>query len=108
MEPFEELLKRALERKEPPPGFTGRVLARTKEPQPGKTHRWFAAPFWFAPVMAALLGLAVSLGYGRYHERQEGERARAQLVAALRLTGAKLDQVRTRVVEIGTGKGTER
>jgi hypothetical protein len=104
MEPFEfeELLKRALERKQPSAGFTERVLARTQETEPRRKRRRFIFPFWFAPALAALLVFAVGLGYGRYHERQQGERAKEQLVVALRLTGAKLHHVRSRVAEIGT------
>jgi hypothetical protein len=54
--------------------------------------------------MATVLVLVGSLGYERYRERREGERASEQLVVALRLTGAKLDQVRSRVVKIETKK----
>jgi type VI protein secretion system component VasF len=104
MESFDELLKRALERKQPSAGFTDRVLAGTKKLATRNRRRWFRLPFWFAPALATLLVLAASLGYEHYRERQEGERASEQLVVALRLTGAKLHQVRSRVVEIGTSK----
>jgi transposase len=102
MDSFEELLKRAMERKQPPAGFTDRVLARTRQPEPMHPRRGFILPSWFGPALAALLVLAATLGYEHYRERRQGERATQQLVVALRLTGAKLHQVRSRVVEIGT------
>lgn len=102
MDSFEELLKGALERKQPSAGFTERVVERTRGQEPQRPRRRFALPYWFAPALAALLVLAATLGYQRYRERREGERATRQLVVALRLTGAKLEQVRSRVVEIGT------
>jgi hypothetical protein len=108
MQSFDELLKRALERKQPSAGFTDRVLANVRKAEPRKWRRRFRLPFWFTPAMATLLVLAASLGYQRYRERREGERAREQLVVALRLTGAKLHQVRIRVVEIGTEKEFDR
>ena len=107
MERFEELLKQALEHKQPSPGFTERVLAAAKESDRKPAHRWSSLPLWLAPGLAVVLLLVVSLGYNRYRERQQGERASAQLVAALRLTGSKLDRVRARVVEIGDREGNQ-
>jgi hypothetical protein len=106
MELFEDLLERALERKQPSAGFTERVLALSKD-EPCPMRRRFALPIWFGPALAAMLVLVVGLGYQRYRERQQGERAKEQLVVALRLTGAKLHQVRSRVVEIGAEKGID-
>ncbi|HEX4228447.1 MAG TPA: hypothetical protein VHZ07_07240 [Bryobacteraceae bacterium] len=108
MESFDELLKRALDRKQPSAGFTDRVLAGTKKIEPRKPRRRFRLPFWFTPAMATLLVLVASLAYERYRERQEGERASQQVVVALRLTGAKLYRVRSRIVEIGTEKEFDR
>jgi len=102
MDSFEEHLKRAMERKQPSAGFTERVLDRARQSEPVRPRRGFILPYWFAPALAALLVLAATLGYERYRERREGERATRQLVVALRLTGAKLHQVRSRVVEIGS------
>lgn len=104
MESFDDLLKRALVRKQPSAGFTDRVLAGTKKLESGNPRCRFRLPFWFAPAIAMILVLGASLGFERYREHQEGERASQQLVVALRLTGVKLHQVRSRVVEIGTGK----
>lgn len=106
MELFEDLLKRALQRKQPSAGFTERVLALSQD-QPCAVRRRLALPIWFGPALAALLVFAVGLGYERYRERQEGERAKEQLVVALRLTGTKLQQVRSKVVEIGVAKGMD-
>lgn len=107
MEPFEELLKQTLERKEPSDGFTERVLAQARKLD-SRPRRRFFLPFWFAPALAVLLVLAATLGYQRHRERQEGERASEQLVVALRLTGMKLHQIRNKVAQIGTVKELER
>jgi len=120
MKPLEDELRRALCRREPPPGFTERVLARVREEsdgrnpmstapgaQPTRRARW-AGWAWlgprlqlgFAAVAAALL-LAASLSLWRRQrkeqQRREGEAARAQVMQALRITSAKLNRVRTKV-----------
>lgn len=120
MKSLEDELRRALRRREPPPGFTERVLARVRQEadarnplstappvQPARRARrngwaWFGPrlQLGFAAVAGALL-LTVSLSlWHRYREeqqRKEGEAARAQVMQALRITSAKLNRVRAKV-----------
>lgn len=126
MRPLEDKLRRALRRREPPPGFTGRVLARVRQEadartpvstqlraRPARQARW-GAWTWFGPRLrlafsaaAAVLLLAVSLSVWqrrREEQRREGEAARAQVMEALRITSAKLNRVRAKV-EAATGDG---
>jgi hypothetical protein len=127
MRPFEDELRRALRRREPPPGFTGRVLARVRQAadartvagaksgaQPARRPLW-PGWSWFGPrlrlglaAVAAALLLAVSLSVWQRHreeqQRREGEAARAQVMEALRITSAKLNRVRAKV-EAATDDG---
>ena len=110
MKPLEDELRNALRRREPPPGFAHRVMARVearasakKEPgRPWAFWTWFGyrARLGFAAVAAALL-LAVSISVWRQHrievERREGEAARVQVLEALRITSVKLNRVRAKV-----------
>ena len=84
---LEPELKHALRRVPAPEGFAERVLARVKEP-----HRESRRPWWRA--VAATFLLATILGGWGAHEmierRREGERAREQVLLALRITGEKL------------------
>jgi hypothetical protein len=87
-------LKAALRRKEPPPGFTERVLAELRGGQallPVPRRRWRA-------VAAAALLLAIAGG----GEAVRIVRAKQQMLAALHITGAKLHGARTHINEIST------
>jgi hypothetical protein len=90
-------LKQALRRVEPPDGFDQRVLARLD--QPSRQHRR-TAPRFTAWVTAAGLSFA-SLGgiaiYQHQLEQRKGMEARDQLMLALRITGKKLDAVRSTI-----------
>ncbi len=127
MKPLEDELRRALRRREPPPGFTERLLARVRqeadasrpvgvksEARPAHRAPWTGWN-WFGPrlrlgfaAVAAVLLLAVSLSvWHRQREeqqRREGEAARAQVMEALRITSAKLYRVRAKV-EAATNDG---
>src|SRR6185369_16212314 len=71
---FEDELKLALRRKEPPPGFRQRVLAATRRPR--HAYRSLAA--------AALLTLLLGGTTAHFiEERREGERAKEQVLLAL-------------------------
>lgn len=95
-------LRSALRRKEPPPGFTERVLAavssRATRGIPG--GRGFLAPLgmthrWRAVAAAALL--VIGLGGG---EAVRIARAKQQMLTALHITGAKLRDARNHVNDI--------
>ena len=121
MKQLDDELRKALRRREPPPGFSGRVMARVEQlaeertraaAKPARAARSPWNPWsWFGrrlsvslgavAAVAAVLLLAVGLALWQQHriqqERREGEAARAQLLEALRVTSAKLNRVRTKV-----------
>lgn len=95
---LENDLKHALRRESPAPGFAARVLARVDEVErPARRNWWRAA--------AASVALALLLGgYGTHKalELRRGERAREQVLEAMRITGEKMAYAREEVRQIGT------
>jgi len=94
---IDEELRQALARKSPPPGFTGRVMAAIETAEsrtPARSHA-----HWRQWAVAATLLIAIGGGAtARYIEqRREGERAREQVLLALRITSAKLHDAREHV-----------
>jgi hypothetical protein len=85
---FEEDLRSALRRQDPPAGFTGRVLARTSPPA---RTRWIGAA-----IAACLLLTAGSLGYRQY----EGRKAKRELLLALGIAESKLSIVQQKVIDL--------
>ena len=86
---LDDELKLALRRKEPPAGFTDRVLAAIERPAavPVRRSRWRAA------AAAALL---VALAGGG--EAYRIVRAKQQMLTALHITSAKLRDARNHVL----------
>jgi len=82
MREFEDELRSALRRQEPPAGFADRVLARTRHNKGGPRHR-----SWVAAAIAA--GLLLSLG-GFEYRQYEGRKAKRELLLALEIAGSKL------------------
>jgi hypothetical protein len=97
---IESELKNALRRVPPAEGFAARVLARiAAEPAERRQPNW-----WWRAAAAALL-LAAMLGGLVAHqaiERREGERARRQVMLALRIAGAKVAHAQREVRDIGS------
>ena len=91
-------LKRALERKSPPPDFAERVLRKVTQPAVlGARHPWRA-------IAAAVAMTAVLGGWAAReasHQRQ-GERAREEVLTALRITTEKLRTAQEHVHQIGS------
>lgn len=87
MDWVEEELRRALERKNPPPDFAGRILRR----KPGAHwHRWIAA--------AAALVVLSGGGYGyRLHRGMEAKR---QVIMAVRIAAVKTSRIQAQVKEL--------
>jgi hypothetical protein len=95
MDNFEKELREQLQARSAPDGFTDRVMARIPA---GRTPRPLGQPLWRWAAVAAVLAVT-ALG-GMEHERQQriaGERAREQVLLALRITGITLHQVQSKV-----------
>lgn len=95
---LEDDLKRALRRKAPDPGFAGRVLARIDRTERRRRPVWWRAA-------AASVTLATMLGgYGTWRviEHRRGERAKEQLLQAMRIASEKVSYAQREVRTIGT------
>jgi hypothetical protein len=93
MSQFERDLRESLRRRQPPEHFAAGVLAKTQEKKIGKAYGWR----WLA---AAALVVFMVGGVSLIHEQRrqaENEKAKEQLMVALRITGSKLRDVRARL-----------
>lgn len=100
MNSFDDQLKELLRRKEPPNGFSERVIARLSRDgyRRNATPRKFSAPArrtWarWAVALAACLALAIGFGwYGRVlHERSRSEIASKQAMVALHIASTEFN-----------------
>ena len=107
MNEFEQQLVTALGRREPSPDFTQRVLAAVerqnhpkREPKEPVLRHWTL--IWrLLPATAALL-IAMSGALYQHHERTvQGEAAKQQLLAAMKIAGEKLHSAQQHVADIG-------
>ena len=90
---LENELKEALRRKQPPAGFTDRVMERLVEDRrPRLSYRAIAATLLLTAVLGGWSALTIA-------ERREGERAREELLLALRITSEKLQTAQNHVVK---------
>ena len=94
---LEHDLKRALRRESPAPGFAGRVLQRLDE-EPRRKPVW-----WRAAAASVTLGLLLG-GYATHKvaEHRKGERAKEQVLAAMRIAGEKVRIAQQEVRDIGS------
>ena len=120
MSRFDEQLELALRREEPSPDFTDRVMARIAELQrqekPREKTDWLrkVVEFFQPPRMkwATAGAMAVVLliaGFGLHRSREnerrrqaeiaEGERAKEQVMLAMRIASAKLNIAQKKVYE---------
>jgi hypothetical protein len=81
MREFEDELRSALRRQEPPAGFADRVLIRAR---PGGAPRRAG---WIAAAIAACLLLSMG---GFEYRQYEGRKAKRELLLALEIAGSKL------------------
>ena len=126
MNRFDEELKLALRREEPSPDFTDRVMARIaelqKQEKPREKTDWLRKVVEFfqpprmkwamAGAMAVVLFIA---GFGVHRSREnerrrqaeiaEGERAKEQLMLAMRIASAKLNIAQKKVYETASHEG---
>jgi len=97
MTPFEDDLKQHLVRREPPPDFTAKVMARVAA---SRRPRRSLAAGWLA-----IGSLAASMVIGGYYwreqrvDRSRAEQARDDIVRALEITNAKIEVARQAVRE---------
>jgi hypothetical protein len=99
MDDFEKELRAQLQARSAPGGFTDRVMARVPMRQaPRGTFLGFGLPVWRWAVAAMLVAVMVLGGLERDHQRRvAGERAREQVLLALRITGSALRDVQQKV-----------
>jgi hypothetical protein len=96
MSPFERDLRESLRRKQPPPAFAARVLARTEDRDVHRVHGWR----WLTAIAMVLL-MAGGMVLIREQRRQsESERAKQQLLLAFRITGSKVRDVQSRLAAV--------
>jgi uncharacterized protein HemX len=89
---FEDELRAALRRQEPPAGFLNKVVTRAR-PQKNTSRKG-----WMAAAMAAclLLGAGGVLEYRQY----EGRKAKRELLLALHIAGSKLNIAQQKVLDL--------
>jgi hypothetical protein len=96
MDELERELKAALQRSDPSPFFEGKVLAAARRAEAGRRSAWRTR--WTAVLAtAAMLVAGVVWQHERDVERARGERAKAQLMLALKITSAKLNEIQQKV-----------
>lgn len=103
--PLEKDLELVLRRERPPAGFAARVMQRVDEEGRGRQRNSSMGHGSWWRAIAAMLLLTIAGGGWLTHyelERREGERARSQVLLALRITGAKMHAAREQVRELGS------
>jgi hypothetical protein len=95
MSRLDDAFREALRRQEPPDGFAERVMARIQAaPEPASFWAGWLAGFRRPRLRwaAALAGVALAVGAMEYQRQRqaEGERAKDQVMLALRITSGKL------------------
>jgi hypothetical protein len=99
MDQFERELREQLQARPAPEGFADHVMARATQRR--LQHRgWpgFGMPVWRWAVAALLVAGMVAGGMERQREqREEGERAREQVLLALHITASTLRDVQQKV-----------
>jgi hypothetical protein len=104
MNELERELSDALRRERPPAGFVERVLRRAAAVQPQHSRRWHPYARW-AAAAALVAAVAGGVHYRVVQERAErarGEAAKEQVIEALRIAGAKLQLVQSKIKGIGS------
>jgi len=100
---LDDQLRSALRRREPPHGFTERVL-ESLAATGGSERRGMFFPWTklhWATASVALGVLLVSSGTG-YRRHRQGELAKQQVVTALRMAGARLSYAQRKALEINS------
>ena len=111
MTPFEEQLKRAMQRREPSRDFTARLLARAaelkRERETAKDVPWFKRLSLLRsfrgrliPIWAALLIMLGGVIYRQHEQTVHGKEAKQKLLVAIHIAGSKLRQAQQQVFEL--------
>jgi hypothetical protein len=109
MNPLDDELKRALQRKEPSPDFEDRVMRRIRS-LPSAGAKWREKVFssfpllqWRWTVAAVMVCFGVWLGVAQYQKEREarlqGEKAKEQVILALHIASTKLNLAQKAVLE---------
>lgn len=100
MDEFEQQLRRAMAREEPPAWFEAKVMAAVARNQQVKRPWWSLR--WATAGTAAALILVCGIAYrqDQMAEQRSGEEAKAKLELALRITSSKLRHIEQRVATI--------
>jgi hypothetical protein len=97
MNEFEDRLREALQRREPPEGFAERVIARV----PQRRATVWTMHWRSVAAIAAVLVVTFSAGLFEWHRQVEranrAEAANRQLMYALRLMATKIERVQNRL-----------
>jgi hypothetical protein len=101
MNDFERDLREALSRREPPPGFTERVMARI----PDRRRAWWRFPvFRWVPALAMLLVIVSVAGIVQEHrEQQRREQAKQELMLAIEVTARSIQTTKVKLLNTGGG-----
>ena len=102
---LENELKQALRRESPREGFSSRVLSRI-EAEGRAPHAPAFRSRWMRAIAASLMFTVLAGGWAAWQirERREGERAKEQLLLAMRIAGEKVRYAQTEVRSIGTNE----
>lgn len=101
MSNLEDDLRIALQREEPSAGFTDGVLARLNRPAPTWRERLsvlIRPPRLQWVAVALIVSILIPVATVQY---RRGERAKEQLLFAVRIAGTKLHQAQRKVLEAG-------
>jgi len=96
MNQFERDLRESLRRREPPAGFAAKVLARTRDTEVQSVFSWR----WLAVAALVVFMVGGTLFIQKQQQQVEKERAKEQLMVALRITGSKVKEVQDRLTAI--------
>jgi hypothetical protein len=91
MDWLEQELKQALARKEPDPGFEGRVGRRRARTAPRMMPRPMSR--WVGIAAMLVAGIAAGEGYRRH----QGQVAKEQVMTAMRIAGDRLNRVQSQL-----------
>ena len=108
---LEDDLKMALQRTAPSEDFVNRVLARVNQPPPPEPSWWERLAVLLRPprlqwvAASVILSVLIPVAGIQYRKEQrlraEGEKAKAQLMFAVRVAGNRLHRVQQKVLEMG-------